>query len=747
MAAPLFYVSCTTCQARIKVCKEKVIGEIHGCPKCGGMVQIAPPAGWKPPSTRADPKTPKPKPAAKKRPASPPAHSPANGRQSAASRSSTAPAARRSSEKAGDRLSPHADENQFRATPAGRRQAATAAALAATPDRSRQGQPLAGETAPDASNAAPLDRPPVENVLAATTSPDDSGLDLSSGSWTSPTEQMWHRFLLWGSVGGVILFGTGVMTAYWILRPEPDIGANRPVASAAESADRPTADAQQMPLVDDQDAGPEAVDWPEDAPVTVQDVADNDTDHLPPVDAPIEPASDDNLPRVADRGGRPGKPRQQDEEPARPKPGALASVGRDPVLTPAFGPAADDVPRIEDPLAHIENAPVDPVDRTKLDPAQPEEPSRDAAVRRIAPQGPAEPLNVDDVLAKDVMSIRFSGAPLDRFLDFVSDMTRVPISLDMAGFQAAGIATDVPISVAKQKSSIAEVLAEALSAQRLTYLMRDDHLIVTPRATASTAQREIPVSVGDLLVGDMGIDRVADLIRRMVSPQSWDRYGGRGELAIDGVKLAVTHDATRLTATIVFCEKLREARNIPRRTTISNQRIQFEPRHRLVSQPLAEPVLATFHEPTRLVDVLDYLETVAGIRLHVDWTSAAREQIAPDTLITCSLPEQPSADLLHELLTPLGLAWRLVADGSIEIFSRQDAAGRAYVEFYDLSPHANSPESADRLVVDLRRQIHGQFPLAEPDPIYYDQASRHLIARLSTRAHLELERLIKSAMR
>jgi hypothetical protein len=42
-----FPVICETCGARLKVRDERLIGEIHACPKCDSMVHIMPPAEWK----------------------------------------------------------------------------------------------------------------------------------------------------------------------------------------------------------------------------------------------------------------------------------------------------------------------------------------------------------------------------------------------------------------------------------------------------------------------------------------------------------------------------------------------------------------------------------------------------------------------------------------------------------------------------------------------------------------------------
>jgi hypothetical protein len=43
-----FRISCTTCRARLKIVDPAAVGLILACPKCGGLVQAAPPPGWSP---------------------------------------------------------------------------------------------------------------------------------------------------------------------------------------------------------------------------------------------------------------------------------------------------------------------------------------------------------------------------------------------------------------------------------------------------------------------------------------------------------------------------------------------------------------------------------------------------------------------------------------------------------------------------------------------------------------------------
>ncbi len=47
----LFYVTCTTCKAKLAVRDASAVGEIYACPKCESMVQIIPPADWVPSTT------------------------------------------------------------------------------------------------------------------------------------------------------------------------------------------------------------------------------------------------------------------------------------------------------------------------------------------------------------------------------------------------------------------------------------------------------------------------------------------------------------------------------------------------------------------------------------------------------------------------------------------------------------------------------------------------------------------------
>lgn len=46
MTNPLFTIQCPTCLAHLRVTRAEAVGAIWPCPKCGGLVHVAPPPGW-----------------------------------------------------------------------------------------------------------------------------------------------------------------------------------------------------------------------------------------------------------------------------------------------------------------------------------------------------------------------------------------------------------------------------------------------------------------------------------------------------------------------------------------------------------------------------------------------------------------------------------------------------------------------------------------------------------------------------
>ena len=114
---------------------------------------------------------------------------------------------------------------------------------------------------------------------------------------------------------------------------------------------------------------------------------------------------------------------------------------------------------------------------------------------------------------------------------------------------------------------------------------------------------------------------------------------------------------------------------------ITTKRSSGPRRERLPSESLpgktgdamAKPVTFTFHQPTRLMQVADFLEVSGGVTIVIDWRTLAEVDFTLDTEISCAAENRPLGEALSAVLSPLGLAWRAVDNQTLQITSRAAA--------------------------------------------------------------------------
>ena len=106
------------------------------------------------------------------------------------------------------------------------------------------------------------------------------------------------------------------------------------------------------------------------------------------------------------------------------------------------------------------------------------------------------------------------------------------------------------------------------------------------------------------------------------------------------------------------------------------ERLPSESLHSRASDAIAKPVTFTFHQPTRLMRVADFLELSGGVTIVIDWRSLAEVDFTFDTEISCAAENRPLGEALSAVLSPLGLAWRAVDNQTLQITSQAAAERR-----------------------------------------------------------------------
>ncbi|MEX0585748.1 MAG: hypothetical protein WD176_03840, partial [Pirellulales bacterium] len=141
-------------------------------------------------------------------------------------------------------------------------------------------------------------------------------------------------------------------------------------------------------------------------------------------------------------------------------------------------------------------------------------------------------------------SFDFDETPLSDVVQFFGDKLKIQIVLDKKGLDDAGIGSDTPLKGKLQDVSLRSALNLLLEEHGMTFLIRDEVLIVTTQDSQANALETIVYDVRDLLDMDRQ-DRASrgdeltsddyqsliDMLTTAVAPTSWDAVGGPGSIS------------------------------------------------------------------------------------------------------------------------------------------------------------------------------------------------------------------------
>ncbi len=135
-------------------------------------------------------------------------------------------------------------------------------------------------------------------------------------------------------------------------------------------------------------------------------------------------------------------------------------------------------------------------------------------------------------------TVEFLETPLSEVASYLRDTHQIPVILDKRALDDVGMGSDTPVTTSIHGISVRSALNLLLKELELTYVVRDEVLIIT---TPETSQRELPMfvyPVGDFLVPTSepldsrmpgrALSSLSDMIESTVMPDTWDHVGGAG---------------------------------------------------------------------------------------------------------------------------------------------------------------------------------------------------------------------------
>jgi len=499
-----------------------------------------------------------------------------------------------------------------------------------------------------------------------------------------------------GIVGVVLAVSASLLLILGFGRNASQVTTALPGDSTAPGSETPSdEDVRQVPSIQD---GPDTPDGSTDDPA-------------PPPTKPDSPTPADGS-GDASRTPEENRKPDQDNAPANsPKPTAKPKDGaKDPATpddaNPDFQPKPSEIrrplPALGGKFADVlNNAPIElgPRMDDSDEPRPPDNPSDVSVEPGAKPDGPprgrialprplAREVDLPARLADPLASVSYQAVPLLDFVYEVSDLSTIPITIDLNVLRLRQLSVVVPITAKLESSTVEQLLVAALEPHNLVAAADADSQLIVTLPRDEGLNRKANYAIEDLTGGEGArVESLIGLLTSFAAPDSWTVAGGMatieaasGQLTIEGPE--ITH-----LETMFLLEKVRAAQKLKpvAKPPFAPSLIEPDSVRARAAEKLALPLKLNFGRPTRLTSILQRLSRDTGTRIVPNWQSLAAIGWTTETQATVTVEGKSLDETLVALLEPMELTYRVVDDLTIEVVTSQSAAAILDVEFHSVA--------------------------------------------------------------
>jgi len=353
------------------------------------------------------------------------------------------------------------------------------------------------------------------------------------------------------------------------------------------------------------------------------------------------------------------------------------------------------------------------------------------AVRRDPDQKQDKTIaQAEKLLEQRFQALTVKAMPISDFLNLISQLGGVPISVSPRQLQMAGITSRQSVSLDTKDFSLAEALRRVLKPLHLEYTTVGPQVVVVRQGAATV--RTIDYSLEDLLNSTTRLEDLLGWVEQLVVPAALPPLAQTVSLKTSANTLSIEQAQQFQYQVLIFLERLRLAREIPLRSRFPVKRLAGSSPHATLAARLRASTTFTFSHYTSVSEVVRYWQQELGIPILVDWPALATVSLWPNSRIACAAENKPWSESLDQVLEPLGLGWRAVAGGAIEITSAKKVQTELQLELYRLEQELG--DQADRVLSELRSIGENGIAGKGPASIAYDPAGKVLMVLQSASA-------------
>jgi len=125
----------------------------------------------------------------------------------------------------------------------------------------------------------------------------------------------------------------------------------------------------------------------------------------------------------------------------------------------------------------------------------------------------------------------FTTTPLRDAIDYLRDLHGIPIQWDTKALEEAGMGSDTPMTYTQNGVKLKSGLRLLLRPRSLTYVIKDEVLLITTEDAADHELITRTYPVGDL-AEQKEYDTLVKAIQESVRPNGWKEGGGPGSIVV-----------------------------------------------------------------------------------------------------------------------------------------------------------------------------------------------------------------------
>jgi hypothetical protein len=297
----------------------------------------------------------------------------------------------------------------------------------------------------------------------------------------------------------------------------------------------------------------------------------------------------------------------------------------------------------------------------------------------------------------------FPNMALRNVVTILEQITSVPIELDRGGLFRAGVEPRSSVRLELQNATAAEMLQDVVNRWGLAVVPIADRVILTVPTAEEAVLRTGRVDLGQLAPNRTARQQLVEMVKQLVEPASW-QPAGKAALQIEGTALRVTQTAVGYRQLQAVLEKLLVARGIASGKQREDSEGALASRTRRAAGDLSRTVSCGSNGQLPLDRYLTRLAHRAGVSIALDELSLLRYGVSPQTVVTAAADEKPLEVLLTEALQPLGLTWRVLDAGLLEVTTPRAVAQTPDIECYTLSGPVNE-QASQALLRRIQQEI------------------------------------------